>query len=90
MIDFAPHMRSGLPRSRLVYSDDPKKIVAILREAGLSTCEILRRLIPAVYGTTQQKKLLLEWADALRMQPSEILREAVRCGLLPNPWMPAE
>jgi hypothetical protein len=83
-------MRSGLPRSRLVYSTDPKKIVAILREAGLSTCEILRRLVTGVYGTTQQKKLLLEWADAMGMQPSEILREAVRCGLLQNARMPPE
>ena len=83
-------MRSGHPRSRLVYSTDPKKIVAILREAGLSTCEILRRLVTGVYGTTQQKKLLLEWADAMGMQPSEILREAVHCGLLPNARMPAE
>lgn len=71
-------------------STDPKKIVAILRDAGLSTCEILRRLVTGVYGTTQQKKLLLEWADAMGMQPSEILREAVNCGLLPNARMPPE
>jgi hypothetical protein len=90
VIDSDPHMRSGPPRSRTVYSTDPKKIVAVLRESGLSTCEILRRLITGVYGTTEQKKLLLEWANALGMQPSEILREAVRCGLLQNARMPPE
>jgi hypothetical protein len=83
-------MRSGFPRSRLVYSTDPKKIVSALREKGLSTCEILRRLVTCEYGITQQKKLLIEWADALGMEPTEILREAVRCGLLPNARMPAE
>jgi len=81
-------MHGDSSRSRLVYSTDPKKIVSLMRENGHSTCEILRLLITGEGGVKQQKKLLLEWADALGMEPTEILREAVRCGLLRNARMP--
>ncbi|PYU24118.1 MAG: hypothetical protein DMG30_09570 [Acidobacteria bacterium] len=81
-------MQSDPSRSRLVYSDDRKFIVSALREKGLSTCDILRRLLEGEYGIVHRKELLLEWADALGMEPTEILREAVRCGLLPNARMP--
>jgi hypothetical protein len=81
-------MNGDTSRSRLTYSTDRKKIVILMRENGHDTCEILRRLITCEYGITRQKKLLLEWADALEMKPTEILREAVRCGLLPNARMP--
>lgn len=81
-------MHSGFPSSSLVYSTDAKKIVRLLREKGLDTCQILRRLITGESGIRAQKKLLLEWADALGMEPSEILREAVRCGLLRSARMP--
>ncbi len=74
----------------LVYTTDRKKIIALMRENGISTCKILRRLITAEYGITAQNNLLLEWADALGMAPTEILNEAVRCGLLPNARMPAK
>jgi hypothetical protein len=70
--------------SRLVYSTDRKKIVALAREAGRSDRDIIRQLLRGEYGVVHRKRVLLEWADALGMQPSEILREALQAGLIPN------
>ena len=75
-------------KPRLVYSTDRKKIVALLREAGFADGDIIRRLLSGEYGTTHRKKVLLDWADALGMKPTEILREALRMGLIPNDQMP--
>ena len=75
-------------KPRLVYSTDRKKIVALLREAGFADGDIIRRLLSGEYATTHRKKVLLDWADALGMKPTEILREALRMGLIPNDQMP--
>lgn len=74
--------------TRLVYSTDRGKIIALLREASFSDREIMQRLLSGEGGVTHRKRILLDWADALQMGPSEILREAARYGLIPNDRMP--
>lgn len=70
--------------NRLVYSTDRRRIVALAREAGFSDRDILRQLLRGERGVEHRKKVLLEWAHALGMEPTEILREAMRAGLIPN------
>ena len=74
--------------SSLKYSSDRKKLVLLAREAGFSDREIMRKLLWGIAGATERKKTLLDWADALRMEPNEILREATEYALIPNPQMP--
>ena len=76
------------PRTALVYSTDRKKIIALLREEGFSDREIMRRLLSGEAGVTHRKKVLLDWAAALGLEPSEVLREATQFGLIPNDRMP--
>jgi hypothetical protein len=87
MIDCLARMHSGFPRSRSVYNTDRKYLIKSLRALGKDDCEILKLLLEGVYGE-ERKKLLLEWANDLGMMPNEILREAFRCGLIPNARMP--
>ena len=72
----------------LVYSSDRKRIVALARAAGKSDEEIMKAILRGEYGVRHRKRLLLDWAVALGKEPSGILREAVRYGLLPNDRMP--
>ncbi len=74
--------------SSLRYSSDRKKLVLLAREAGFSDREIMQKLLWGIAGATERKKTLLDWADALRMEPNEILREAAEYALIPNPQMP--
>lgn len=72
-----------------VHNTDRKKIVALLREAEIPVCEILRRLMAGEkYTVNAQKKLLMEWADAFGMGATEALNTAVRCGLLASARLP--
>ncbi len=48
----------------------------------------MQKLLWGIAGATERKKTLLDWADALRMEPNEILREATEYALIPNPQMP--
>lgn len=48
----------------------------------------MQKLLWGIAGATERKKTLLDWADALRMEPNEILREAAEYALIPNPQMP--
>ncbi len=72
----------------LVYSTDANKIILLARAAGFSDLDIMRKLLENVYGVNQRKRLLLQWANDLGKEPSEILREAARHGLIPNDRMP--
>jgi len=72
----------------LVCSSDRKRIVALARAAGKSDEEIMKAILRGEYGVKHRKQLLLDWADALGKGPNEILREAVRFGLLPDDRMP--
>ena len=74
--------------SSLKYSSDRKKLVLLAREAGFSDREIMRKLLWGIAGATERKKTLLDWADALGMEPNEVLREAAGYALIPNPQMP--
>lgn len=74
--------------SRTVYSSDKKRLVRLARENGRSDCEIMKVLLRGEYGVLHRKKILLDWAGAFGMQPNEILRAAVECGLLRNDRMP--
>lgn len=73
---------------RPIYSTDKRRIVMMAREEGLSDCEILRQLLRGEYGIFHRKQILLDWAGALEMEASEVLRTAVECGLLANDRMP--
>ena len=74
--------------SSLSYSSDRKKLVLLAREAGFSDREIMQQLLRGIAGITERKKTLLDWADALEMEPNEVLREAAEYALIPNPQMP--
>lgn len=74
--------------TRLVYSSDKKRLVELCRELNYSDCEIMRIILRGEYGVIHRKWILLDWAAALEMDASEVLREAVRCGLLANDRMP--
>lgn len=74
--------------SSLKYSSDRKKLVLLAREAGFSDREIMQHLLRGIAGITERKKTLLDWADALGMEPNEVLREAAGYALIPNPQMP--
>jgi hypothetical protein len=74
--------------SSLRYSSDRKKLVLLAREAGFSDREIMQQLLRGIAGITERKKTLLDWADALEMEPNEVLREATRYALIPNPQLP--
>ena len=75
--------------SRPVYSTDRKRIVRLAREAGFSDRDILKQLLRGEYGVSHRKKVLLEWAEALGMEVSEILHEAMLAGLIPNDRPPS-
>jgi hypothetical protein len=78
----------GDDNEKLVYSTDPEKIVKLARETGMSDLEIIRMLVRGVYGTGDRKRLIVSWAKALGREPSDLLREATRHGLIPNDRMP--
>ncbi len=48
----------------------------------------MQKLLWGIAGATERKKTLLDWADALGMEPNEVLREAAGYALIPNPQMP--
>ena len=78
----------AVEKDKLVYSDDADKIVLLAKEAGFSDADILKRLLANVAGVNERKRLLLRWAEPLKREPTELLREAERLGLIPSHHLP--
>ena len=62
--------------------------VAMARKRGWTDAEILRQLVIRVYGTEAKKQLIVEWAEALGLTPSDALQLARRANLISTPSLP--
>lgn len=70
--------------SGLVYTTSKAGIVDWARENGWTDEAILKGALSNVYGPNERRKMVVEWADALGREPSEVLRLAQSIALIPT------
>ena len=58
--------------------------VSLARKKGWTDEEILRSVLQNVYGAPRRREVVVEWAAALNLEPSEALRKARVANLLPT------
>lgn len=60
-------------KSRLVYSTDKAHVVAMARSAGMSDAKIFGVLVANVYGKTERRNIICEWAPFLGLSQDEAI-----------------
>lgn len=67
-----------------MVSSERRSAVRAAREIGWTDADILRSVITRVYGANRRRELIVEWAEALGLQPSDALQIARNANLIPT------
>lgn len=60
------------------------------REAGFSDADILETVLRGVFGPRVRRRMVVEWAELLGLEPSAALRLAFQKGLIPSVHPPRD
>ena len=63
-------------------------LVKMAREAGMNDEEILCEILKGEYGGDHRRHLVVEWGEAMGLDPSAALRKAQKAGLIPSTHPP--
>jgi hypothetical protein len=64
------------------------RLIRTARDAGFSDVDILREVLPGVYGSEKRRQMVVEWGELLGKSASEALRIAHGAGLIPSAHPP--
>jgi hypothetical protein len=69
---------------------EKKAALEMALEGGMEPAEIFKVVTANVYGSTERRKLIVEWGARMKLESSEALRIAQAAGLIPSSHAPRE
>jgi len=71
-------------------TSEKKSAIEMALAGGMEPVEILRAVLANVYGPTERRRLIVEWAKRMSLDSSDALRIAQGAGLIPSSHPPRE